>query len=140
MDCAAHEQANHRYFANARCGHRAWSAALAGTILFCVVAICHLIAIPRGMDFATFYSAAQMVRHGAGNQLYDVAAQRAFQLRFTGSKVLYYPYPPATALLYLPSTAWPLNSAYVQWTTLSVAILFISSVLLNLNYADTDLG
>ena len=79
-----------------------------------------------GTDFPDFYCAARMLAEGHGHQLYDAAAQRQCQARYTGRVGTLYIHPPFEAVLYL-AVAWlPLRRAYLLWSLLSLAFLAAS--------------
>ncbi len=83
----------------------------------------------RHLDFRAFYAAGQMVADGAGACLYDMAAQKDYQRRTIPDlrhEIYPFPYPPATALLYVPLTWLSLRSAYDVWCVLSIALLAFS--------------
>ncbi len=76
-----------------------------------------------GTDFPDFYCAARMLVEGHGHQLYDAAAQRECQARYTGRVGTLYIHPPFEAAVYL-AVAWlPLRRAYLLWSFLSLAFL-----------------
>jgi len=77
----------------------------------------------NGMDFLHFYTAARMVKEGYGHQLYDPAAQREFQARYTGRVGTYFNHPAFEALLYLPFALLPLAKAYIVWNLANGALL-----------------
>lgn len=96
-----------------------------------------------GGDFPAFYAAGRMVIEGAGNELYDPAAQAAFQLPFypeserppavaelqrsadPGSGgFLYFAYPPFTAIAYAALAILPYRLAFVAHGLLSVLALW----------------
>ena len=110
---------------------RGRDALLAAVLVTACVALCFRAFDPQKTDFRMFYSAAQMLRHGAAHQLYDLDVQHAFQLRYAKRTGLIYDYPPASLLLYLPGAWLSLSRAYLLWTLLSTAMLLASSVLLN---------
>jgi hypothetical protein len=81
-----------------------------------------------GTDFPDFYCAARMLAEGHGHQLYDAAAQRECQARYTGRVGTLYIHPPFEAVLYL-AVAWlPLRQAYLLWSFLSLAFLAASAL------------
>src|SRR5207237_4241302 len=82
----------------------------------------------NGIDFPVLYSAAQMVRHGAAPQLYDVTAQQAFQRQFTNRTGSIFAYPPVTALFLSPLALLSFKSAYIVWTAVSLALVAICGV------------
>jgi hypothetical protein len=67
----------------------------------------------RLLDFSEFYAAAQMVRQGLGNSLYDLRVQAEFQLKVA----------PVQALLFVPFTFLSYRSAYTVWLLFSLAVL-----------------
>ena len=86
--------------------------------------------LSKGTDFVHFYCASRMVIEGAGNRLYDFALQEQFQARYAGRIGTYFVHPPFEALIYLPFALLPLNSAYIFWTAVNVALLFLTAWLL----------
>ncbi len=88
--------------------------------------------VPLVIDFKAYWTAASLVRDGAGHSLYDLEVQRAFQLEldrtaaspgvgadFTG----YAPFlnPPPLALLFAPLTLLPMAWAFLAWSAVSLA-------------------
>ncbi len=100
----------------------------------CALAIVLYASYGEDMDFRMFYSAAQMVRHGAGPHLYDLEQQRVYQLAYTPSAGLVYNYPPPVAALYLPATLGPLRTGYLIWTVVNLAMLSAAVALLRPRY------
>ena len=94
------------------------------------VYVTSFVAVP-GMDFRMFYSAAQMVRQGAGKQLYNLEVQKQFQADFTQQVALVYNYPPVTAFLYVPVSYFSVPIAYLIWVVESMTILALCAFLLN---------
>lgn len=83
----------------------------------------------RHLDFRAFYAAGQMVADGAGSRLYDMAAQKEYQRRTIPDlrqEIYPFPYPPATALLYVPLTWLSLRAAYDVWCIVSIVLLAFS--------------
>jgi len=74
------------------------------------------------LDFSEFYAAGQMVRHGAGNSLYDLRVQAEFQLQVAPVHAFYLR-PPFEALLFVPFTYLSYRAAYTAWALLSLGIL-----------------
>jgi hypothetical protein len=85
--------------------------------------------IAAAVDFSEFYCAAQMVRQGAGPQLYNVAAQAAFESKVAAVHV-FYNHPPFQALIYLPLTFFSYRTAYVIWILISLAMLAAATLLI----------
>lgn len=86
--------------------------------------------IEQGTDFPEFYAAAHMVREGVGRQLYNAAAQREFQARYTGRVGTYFNHPPFELLVYLPLARWPIERAYLLWSLLNVGLLLVTARIL----------
>jgi hypothetical protein len=107
-----------------------WQAAAAAAILSIVLATSLYAFYPGAMDFRMFYSAAEMVRAGKGHQLYDVAAQRAFQAKYTPYPGLVFNHPPVTALLYVPLTFTSLRTGYLLWSVGNMLALACFAMLL----------
>jgi len=86
--------------------------------------------IKRGdPDFTVFYTAASMLRHGLGHQLYDPRAQQLAQAEFTQNLdirrgALPYIHPPFEALMFLPLTYFPYAQAFLLWNVLNLGMLF----------------
>jgi len=74
------------------------------------------------LDFSEFYAAGQMVRHGAGNSLYDLRVQAEFQLQVAPVHAFYLR-PPFEALLFVPFTYLSYRAAYTAWVLLSFGLL-----------------
>jgi Glycosyltransferase family 87 len=83
----------------------------------------------KGTDFPDFYAAARMVREGYGHQLYDFQAQEKFQVRYAGRTGDYYIHPPFETLLFLPISLWSLQTAYLLWCLLNIAVLAYTAIL-----------
>lgn len=78
-------------------------------------------------DFTIFYSAAQLVRQGHGDKLYDEAAewqvQRGVAPAIHRSAAVPYMHAPFEVLLFVPLTLLPLTSAYVAWNLFNLFLL-----------------
>jgi hypothetical protein len=86
-------------------------------------------------DFTIFYTAATMVKEGAGHALYDTERQRAVELQFAPqladrTKALPYNHPAFEALLFLPLAYLPYVSAYVAWGVVNVVLILLLVALL----------
>src|SRR5262245_7536189 len=81
------------------------------------------------LDFAQFYAAGQMLRHGLGAQLYDLSAQMSFQSALARVHT-FYSHPPFEALLFAPFTLVGYKTAYALWTVFSLALLIFAACLL----------
>ncbi len=84
------------------------------------------------LDFSEFYAAGEMVRHGAGNSLYDLRVQAEFQLQVAPVHAFYLR-PPFEALLFVPFTYLSYRGAYVAWVLLSLGILSAAARLIQKN-------
>jgi len=81
----------------------------------------------RGTDFPDFYCAARMLIEGHGHELYNVDAQRAFQLRYAGRVGTLYIHPPFEVPLYLMVAWLPLRQAYLLWCLLNLGLLALAA-------------
>ncbi|MHB8516080.1 MAG: glycosyltransferase family 87 protein [Dehalococcoidia bacterium] len=86
-------------------------------------------------DFAVFYSAGLMVRHGQGSQLYDQRALAAQEARVSGrpdngAPALPYFSPPAVAAALAPLTLLPVGTAAAVFLALSALLLVASLAML----------
>ncbi|HET9407650.1 MAG TPA: glycosyltransferase family 87 protein [Candidatus Sulfotelmatobacter sp.] len=87
---------------------------------------------PERFDFASaFYVAAQMLRHGLGRQLFDLSLQRAFQMHYLHALGGAFYSPPVVALLYWPTALFGVTGGHFLWSLVSLAILFLSSMVLH---------
>ena len=83
-------------------------------------------------DFMAFYTGAMFVKEGRGQELYDLATQRAYQLELTGPpNTQWQPYinPPLLAVALTPLASLPYRYAYWTFAVLTV-LAFIGSVVL----------
>jgi len=83
----------------------------------------------NSQDFTAYYTAAQMLKYGAGNDLYDINKQEYWQKQFVSkfsSSKNFRPFinPPFVALFYLPFTFLSLNISYLIWFIVNLVILF----------------
>src|SRR5438876_2353898 len=109
------------------------------TVPFCAVilVVYYRTFIPETLDFGpAFYTAAQMLRHGAGHQLYDFALQRHFQEQYMqmSGPIFRYPMfysPPLAAVPYLPTAWFGLTAAYSVWCVISMSILAVCALILH---------
>jgi len=81
------------------------------------------------LDFAEFYSAAQIVCQGLGRELYNLNLQYEFQSKIAVVHV-FYNHPPFEALLFVPLTYCSYQVAYTIWTLVSVALLALAALML----------
>jgi hypothetical protein len=90
-------------------------------------------------DFASFYTAGQIVRTGQSSRLYDPALQWKFQQQFASGVTtrlgpLPYIRPPFEALLFVPFAYVSYPAASILWLSLNIAlVLMIPFVLPQLN-------
>ncbi len=82
----------------------------------------------KGTDFPAFYAAARMVREGYGHHLYDFHAQDQFQIRYAGRTGDYYIHPPFETLFFLPISLWSVQTAYLLWCLLNIAVLAYTAI------------
>jgi Glycosyltransferase family 87 len=92
-------------------------------------------------DFASFYTAGQIVRSGQSQRLYDPATQWRVQQQFASTVrirkgPLPYIRPPFEALLFLPLAYLAYPTAYLVWMALKVIILLTLPLLLPLPVPD----
>jgi hypothetical protein len=102
-----------------------------GLLAFLIAIHYRMFLVSAGMDFEHYYVGAKMLRAGEGASLDDPAAQYRWQAETLGIKGTLFNYPPATALLYLPTTAFNLQHGYLLWTVLSVMLIAWSVLMLN---------
>ena len=87
------------------------------------------LALQKGLsehlDFVAPYSAARMIRAGAGRQLYDYDAQLQAQQEFFPNrrKPLLFNHPAFEALVFLPLASLSFNGAYLLWAGVNLALL-----------------
>jgi hypothetical protein len=81
-------------------------------------------------DFASFYTAAEILRDGRGHQLYDLNVQETVQrsvmpevVRERGG-ILPYNHPAFEAIVFLPLTVFSLHAAYRVWFAINMGLLF----------------
>lgn len=79
----------------------------------------------RLLDFSEFYAAADIVRHGMGNRLYDLSIQSEFQLRVAPVHAFYLR-PPFEALLFVPLTYLRYRAAFTVWILMNLGILAVA--------------
>jgi hypothetical protein len=81
------------------------------------------------LDFSEFYGAAQMVREGSGQMLYDLGIQAQFQSRVAGVHAFYLR-PPFEALFFLPFTYVSYRAAYTLWIVTNLVLLVVVAFLI----------
>lgn len=77
-------------------------------------------------DFGVFYFASHMVFAGAGQSLYDLATQHAFQTQFHRAPELLFCHPPFVLIPFLLIDRLPVWAAFLIWAITSLALLFFS--------------
>jgi hypothetical protein len=85
----------------------------------------------KGSDFADFYAAAQMVRHGQGHHLFDIGTQYQFQSRYLDRVGSYYIHPPFELLPYLLLTGLSLQHAFLFWSLWNGILLIATAWILS---------
>lgn len=73
------------------------------------------------LDFATFYTAGQVVRQGLSRHLYQLPVQREIQRKFDNA-FLPYLHPPFEALLFVPLTVFSYPIALLVWDALNLLV------------------
>ena len=84
-------------------------------------------------DFVAFYTGGEFLREGRGAELYDLEAQRAFQIELTGVELPYWqPYvnPPGLGLVVSLWSALPYIPAFYVFSGLMVAAMVVGFALL----------
>jgi hypothetical protein len=87
----------------------------------------------QGADFPEFYAAARIVLEGRGHQLYDIATQEQFQIRYSGRIGTYFIHPAFETLIYLPFSLFPIDKAYSLWCWFNSLLLVLTAVLFSRN-------
>jgi len=85
----------------------------------------------RGMDFADFYAAAQIVHDGNGAHLYDPKTQDLYLARYAGRTGTYFIHPAFETLLFLPFTGLSLTTAYAVWCVVNAGWLALICFLIS---------
>lgn len=101
-----------------------WEVALvAAALLAGLFSLIEASAHNRGqtLDFATFYTAGQVVRQGLSHHLYELPAQREIQRNFANA-FLPYLHPPFEALVFLPFAFFPYAHALLLWDALNLLV------------------
>jgi hypothetical protein len=81
-------------------------------------------------DFASFYTAAEILRDGRGHQLYDLNLQEEVQRSVMPEAVkerggiLPFNHPAFEAIVFLPLTAFSLHTAFWIWFSINIGFLF----------------
>lgn len=85
----------------------------------------------KGMDFADFYAAAQIVHDGNGAHLYDPATQDVYLARYAGRTGTYFIHPAFETIFFLPLASLHLTTAYAVWCAVNAALLSLVSFLIS---------
>jgi hypothetical protein len=96
-------------------------------IVVAVISITHF-AGEAHYDFGIYRYAARMVWDGAGGSLYDVNAQRAYQLRYGRPSYFFINYSPLSLVPFLPLALLPPPVDFVVWTMVSIALVVVTVV------------
>lgn len=90
-------------------------------------------------DFASFYTAAEILHDGQGHQLYDLALQETIQRSISPAgvaergSVLPYNHPAFEAFLFLPLAIFSYRTAYLIWLAINIVLMAVIIVLLRKN-------
>ena len=77
-------------------------------------------------DYVIFFTGAQIVRDGAGSELYDLSRQREYQEKFAvpiRAGALPFNHPPYELLWHIPLTFLSYIDAYIVWSVINVGLL-----------------
>jgi len=78
-------------------------------------------------DFVLYYSAAQIIRDGKRDQLYELNLQRDYQKDFGVAylkRALPFNHPPYELLIFLPLANYSFPVAHVLWAVINLLLLF----------------
>ena len=102
----------------------------AGLTLVVVVLILVFLGVHQHLepqfDFGIFYYAAHMITGGDRHNLYNLAVQHLYQIRFHRPPDTLFRNPPIALIPILPLTILPTPAAFVVWTAVSIVFLIIS--------------
>jgi hypothetical protein len=85
----------------------------------------------RTPDFAGFYMAGTILRHGHGRDLYHLALQEKIQRQLAPhGQFLYFDHLPLEAVLFEPLSYLSLTQAFMVWSALNLALLALVFFLL----------
>ncbi len=90
-------------------------------------------------DFASFYTAAEILHAGRGHQLYDLGLQEKVQRSISPAgvgereAVLPYNHPAFEAFLFLPLVIFSYRTAYLIWLAINIGLIAVVIVLLRKN-------
>ena len=101
----------------------------AGLIGFLAVVLVIIVAVHQHLeqqfDFGVFYYAAHMIVDGRGHDLYNLAVQHIYQLRYHRPPDTLFRYPPIALIPILPLTILPMVAAFAVWTAISMALFIV---------------
>jgi hypothetical protein len=121
----------------------------AAGVFLLAMTLSHIVLVPGLLpflrsgypDFAIFYAAGSMVRHGQSMSLYNLSAQYQVQKQFAPNvrirqAALPYNHPPFEALLFWPFTFLGYWQAYLLWTALNLSMVLASLAVLKRQFAE----
>jgi glycosyl transferase family 87 len=99
--------------------------------------------LQAGSDFIIYYTAAQLVRDGQAQNLYNLEVQKHFQRKLLSSiefrdKLLPYNHPPFEVVWYLPLSRLSYLKAFLVWDLLSLLCYAAGLFLLTKNLTGTS--
>jgi hypothetical protein len=102
----------------------------AGLIVFLGMVLLVVLAVHQHLeqqfDFGVFYYAAHMIVDGKGHDLYNLAVQHLYQLRYHRPPDTLFRYPPIALIPILPLTILPTPVAFAVWTAACMGFLVVS--------------
>lgn len=102
----------------------------AGLVIFLGMVLLIVVAVHQHLeqqfDFGVFYYAAHMIVDGKGHELYNLATQHLYQLRFHRPPDTLFRYPPIALIPILPLTVLPMPVAFAVWTLVCMGFLIVS--------------
>jgi hypothetical protein len=102
----------------------------AGLIVFLGMVLLVVLAVHQHLeqqfDFGVFYYAAHMIVDGKGHDLYNLAVQHLYQLRYHRPPDTLFRYPPIALIPILPLTILPTAVAFAVWTAACMGFLVVS--------------
>ncbi|HXS75473.1 MAG TPA: glycosyltransferase family 87 protein [Terracidiphilus sp.] len=102
----------------------------AGLIIFLGMVLLIIVAVHQHLeqqfDFGVFYYAAHMIVDGKGHELYNLATQHLYQLRFHRPPDTLFRYPPIALIPILPLTTLSMPVAFAVWTATCMGFLIVS--------------
>jgi hypothetical protein len=102
----------------------------AGLIVFLGMVLLVVLAVHQHLeqqfDFGVFYYAAHMIVDDKGHDLYNLAVQHLYQLRYHRPPDTLFRYPPIALIPILPLTILPTAVAFAVWTAACMGFLVVS--------------